>query len=125
MSQNMAVWLDGREAKIFHVDAEQLEKMTVLAPTHDVFHTHPPKGAEGTRDHRPGAVRYFHDIARALEGAGPVLIVGPSSAKLDFLRFLRLHAHDLEERVIGVETVDHPTDRQLVAYAKHYFDHGS
>jgi hypothetical protein len=34
-----------------------------------------------------------------------------------------VHEHDraLEPRVVGVETVDHPTDRQLVAYAKKYF----
>jgi hypothetical protein len=28
----------------------------------------------------------------------------------------------LEAKIVGVETVDHPTDRQLVAHARHYFD---
>jgi hypothetical protein len=37
------------------------------------------------------------------------------------LRYLREHNHLLEARVVGVETVDHPTDGQLVAHAKKYF----
>jgi hypothetical protein len=30
-------------------------------------------------------------------------------------------AHALEPKIVGIETVDHPTDGQLVAHAKHYF----
>jgi hypothetical protein len=34
-----------------------------------------------------------------------------------------LHAHDpkIADKVVGVETIDHPTDGQLVAYARKYF----
>jgi hypothetical protein len=34
-----------------------------------------------------------------------------------------VHAHDpkLEARIVGVETVDHPTDGQLAAFARRYF----
>jgi hypothetical protein len=34
---------------------------------------------------------------------------------------LHAHHHSLEANVVGVETVDHPTDGQLVAHAKKYF----
>lgn len=47
--------------------------------------------------------------------------MGPSTAKLAFLKFVHKSDHTLEPKIVGVETVDHPTDRQLVAYANTYF----
>jgi hypothetical protein len=44
-----------------------------------------------------------------------------SSAKLEFLRYLHEHEPRLESRVIGIETVDHPTDAQIVAMARMTF----
>jgi hypothetical protein len=35
---------------------------------------------------------------------------------------VREHDHGLEGRIVGLETVDHPTDGQLVAFARSYFD---
>jgi len=40
---------------------------------------------------------------------------------LQFVRYLREHDPALEAKVVGLETVDHPTDAQLVAYVKRYF----
>jgi hypothetical protein len=31
------------------------------------------------------------------------------------------HDHLIADKVVGIETVDHPTDGQLLAYAKKYF----
>jgi len=50
-----------------------------------------------------------------------MLIVGPSTAKLEFLRYIEKHDSVRGPKVVGVETVDHPTDGQLAAYAKSYF----
>jgi hypothetical protein len=41
------------------------------------------------------------------------------SSRLSHTR--RQDGHALEPRIVGIETVDHPTDGQLVAYAKKYF----
>jgi hypothetical protein len=38
-----------------------------------------------------------------------------------FVKYVHQHAHALEPKIVGVETVDHPTDGQIVAYAKTYF----
>ena len=48
-------------------------------------------------------------------------MVGPSSAKLDFVRHVHQHDHTLTPKIVGVETLDHPTDPQLAAYVRHYF----
>lgn len=114
------VWLDHQEARIFGVDAENLQAETVAAPKHH-FHRH-PKGPTAERPHPSDVTHFFGSIAAVLRDADEVLVAGPSTAKLQFLRFLAKQEHGLEAKVVGVETVDHPTDRQLVAHARHYFD---
>ena len=47
-------------------------------------------------------------------------VVGPSTAKLEFVRQLHKHDRALDQKIVGLETVDHPIDAQLVAYVKKY-----
>ena len=114
------VWLDHQEARVFGLDAEQLQSQTVTAPKHH-FHRH-PKGSTPEHNHPSDDTHFFRDVAAVLSGADQVLVVGPATTKLQFLRYLTKHDQALESKVVGVETVDHPTDRQLVAHARHYFD---
>jgi len=114
------VWLDHQEARIFGVDADKLQAETVAAPEHHL-HRH-PKGPTAEHHHASDGAQFFRHIATVLRDADEILVVGPSTAKLQFLRFLTKQDQALEAKVVGVETVDHPTDRQLVAHARHYFD---
>jgi hypothetical protein len=61
-------------------------------------------------------------VAQALADADDVLVLGPSTAKLELIK----HAHQrdprLEAKIIGVETVDHPTNGQLAALIRRYFE---
>src|SRR5579862_8482518 len=114
-----AVWIDHHEARVFHVSPSSFDESTVKAPTHHI-HRH-PKGPTDEHHHPDDMHHFFADVAKALEHAEQILVVGPSTAKLQFLRYLRSHASALEPRVVGVETVDHPTDRQLIAHIKHHF----
>ena len=65
--------------------------------------------------------QYFHAIAEALKGAEEILVVGPAQAKLQLIKHLHSHDPQVGSKVVGVETIDHPTDGQLVAYARKYF----
>jgi len=114
------VWLDHQEARIFGVDAEKLQAETVAAPEHHL-HRH-PKGATAEHQHPGDNAQFFRHVATVLRDADQVLLVGPSTTKLQFLRFVAKQDHALEAKIVGVETVDHPSDRQLVAHARHYFD---
>lgn len=73
------------------------------------------------RSHPSDGEHFYHEVAHALEGVDEILVVGPSTAKLEFLKHVHKHAHPLVTRIVGVETVDHPTDGQLAAYARSYF----
>jgi stalled ribosome rescue protein Dom34 len=113
--RHVAVWIDHKEAKIFHIVTEGFDVTQVKAPHH-----HLTRKAEEQGTHA-GSERYFHEVATALKDAEEILLVGPSSAKLDFFRYVHKHDHALEPKILGIETLDHPTDGQLVAYVRHYF----
>jgi stalled ribosome rescue protein Dom34 len=104
-----AVWLDHKQAKIFHVDEHRFDESLIHAPNHQV---HRDPAAEE---------RFYHSVAAALESAGDVLVLGPGSAKLAFVKHVHKHHHALVDKVVGVETVDHPTDKQLVGFIRKYF----
>jgi stalled ribosome rescue protein Dom34 len=119
MPKYAAVWIDHKEAHLFEIHPDQVDKDVVLAP-HHIHHKH-PRGPEGVKNHPEDAKHFFHEVARSLEGCDEILIVGPSTAKLEFLRHVQAHDHALGTKIVGIETVDHPTDGQLIAYAKTYF----
>ena len=127
MLTHVVVWIDHQEARVFHVrpetvghvQPEPIDEATVLSPQHHI-HRH-PKALGEAREHPEDAMRFFHEVARSLEGADTVLVVGPSSAKFEFLKYVQAHDQKLRAKVAGVETVDHPTDREIVAHARRYF----
>jgi hypothetical protein len=83
-------------------------------------HLHHKAGAIGAgnsaEDHK-----YLASVAAALTDAGAILIVGPSSAKTELVKHLHRHDPKTAERVVGIETSDHPSDGQIVAHARVYF----
>lgn len=119
MSKHTIVWLDHQEAHIFHVRADAFDESAVRAPAHHL-HRH-PKGGSEPKGHPEDPKHFFDDVSKALADAEEILLVGPGTAKLHFLKYAHAHQRALEARIFGVETVDHPTDKQLVAYAKLYF----
>ncbi len=113
MSTLAAVWIDHDDAKIFHFDADDVRRTEVKAH-HQHLKNHRDRAAHGDAS-------FLATVGRALAEAREVLVVGPGTAKLDLLRWM--HAHDavLEKKVVAVETLDHPTDPQLIAFARRSF----
>jgi hypothetical protein len=121
MTRHVAVWIDQQEAKMYHVDAKDIGSTKIEAPSRHV-HRHPAVTAD--HNHPTDMQHFYGDVVRALEGAEEILIVGPAKAKLELIKYVHKHHAGLESKIIGVETVDHPSDGQLVAYARRYF-HGA
>jgi stalled ribosome rescue protein Dom34 len=107
--------MDHKEAKIYQIQPETFELSKISAP-----HQHVTRKAHEQGKHTDAHL-FFGEVTAMLQGADEILIVGPSSAKLDFIRHLHQHDRALESKVLGVETLDHPTDGQMVAYVRHYF----
>jgi stalled ribosome rescue protein Dom34 len=117
-----AVWIDHHEARIFHVEAGSVDESWIQAPRRHVLRHE--KGPAEERRHPDDARRFFHDVSVGLRDADQILVMGPGTAKLQLLRHLREHERELERRVVGVETVDHPSDRQIAAYVRRYYELG-
>ena len=113
------VWLDHKEARVMHISPDDVES-AIVRPANSHVHVHSTRGTLGdgrqADDHD-----YYHAVAEALKGAQEILVVGPAQAKLLLIKHIHAHDHALVDKIIGVETVDHPTDGQLVAYARKYF----
>jgi len=113
-------WIDHDEAHIIHFNAEQSEALTVHS-RHRKGHLHHKSGQLGD-GREPEDHRFYQAASDALAGAEKILIVGPANAKAELEKHMKLHAKDLASRIVGIETVDHPTDGQIVKLARKYFD---
>ena len=120
MSFNHAVvWIDHSEAHVIHFDAEASESEVVKTKsTHP--HLHHKSGSTGS-GHSGSDKHYLHAVIEAVADAQEILVVGPGKAKLELLRHADQHDPKIAAKIVGVETVDHPTDRQLLAYARKAF----
>src|SRR3546814_11987464 len=99
------VWLDHQEARVFQFGEGDLEKTVVHGHKH---HLHHRSGCIGDGK-APADIAFFDEIGDALAGAGEVLVLGTGAAKLEFVRHATKFRPALEHRVVGVETVDHPS----------------
>jgi len=111
------VWMDSTSAKVFHMEGEQVRASKAMRHDHD-HHTQNRNDAK-----HKDSPRFFMEVAQQLAGStDAVLLVGPGVAKNHFVTYLdNHHRKDLARRIVGTENMDHPTDGQIVAYAKRYF----
>ena len=113
------VWIDHGEAHVIEFNPDDAET-SIVHPTSKHEHLHHKHGVVGSGK-APEDHAYYQSVADAIKDAGEILIVGPSTAKLEFFKHLQTHAPALAARVVSVETVDHPTDGQLLKFARHHF----
>jgi stalled ribosome rescue protein Dom34 len=110
------VWLDHNDAHVFHFVEGDIQKLDLHSQQAGQHLRH--KVARTGEDKH-----YYEAVAHALAESKEILIVGPSSAKLSLVKYLHASAPHTMEKVVGVESVDHPSDNQLLAHARQYFVH--
>lgn len=113
------VWLDHREARIFFVDRNASAELDVASKAPKAHLHHKAGSISGKRS--ADDQNFLNDIVKALAPAQEWLIMGPGSAKTEFVKHVHRHEPRLADHIIGVETSDHPTDPQIVAHARAYF----
>ncbi len=104
-----AVWIDMAQAKLFEMNPEGAVEKVIKR--HEIRHHN---GVEKEQNNRKNTQHFFTEVTGALQSADEVLLMGPAEAKIHFKEYLK-------NKVVGVETVDHPTDNQIVAHAKEFF----
>ena len=113
------IWIDHHEARVFHFGGDDVEHL-VLHPHNPTRHIHHKANSLGS-GHTAEDQDFLHRVAESIADAGSVLITGPANAKTELVKHIHHHNPALINIIAGVETVDHPSDGALIAYAKHYF----
>jgi hypothetical protein len=108
------VWIDHRLAKVFHFNAD-VHEVELVHSSHPDQHLH-HRANSGDSGHAP-----VERVVHAVEGAGAVLIAGPGGAKTELHSYIKHRHPRMTEKISAVETLDHPSDGQLLAHARRFF----
>ena len=116
MSFNHAiVWLDQTEAHVIHFSRNEAESEVIKTTAQH------KKDGVVSNNRAVESTDYFDEIATSLQPSKEILIVGPGQEKLAFIKHLNKSHAEIADKVVSVETVDHPNDGQLLEYARKYF----
>jgi pimeloyl-ACP methyl ester carboxylesterase len=128
---DLLVVIDHREARVFKADlhGSMPQRITPYDPHGSRRHLRYVE--DDTSGQRKPELKAFYDaVARTLEGAERILLLGSStgaSSAMEHLNAeLKLHHPELARRVVGVVVVDagHMTDDQLLARAREVYARG-
>jgi stalled ribosome rescue protein Dom34 len=104
--------IDHRDAHLLRLSAETWVAQTITTHTNQAH----PHRSDVRTDHE-----YFGTVCDALSGIDEILVTGPHTAQADFRHYVNQHRTALEPHLVAWETVDHPTEGQLAALARTYF----
>ena len=112
------VWIDHRQARVFHFSPDDVEKVVVhpeRSPVRDYHRTDKGSGQHGKEDQV-----FLEEVTQAIADAGAILIVGPANEKHELMKHIERVHPAIKLHVEGVESADHPTDGDLVAHARRF-----
>lgn len=124
MEKVVGLWIDHREATIVTLtgEAEQVERIDSGMEKHVRFSGGAEQGSgEDTRDRRFAnhLDQFYQAVIERIRAAEAILIFGPGEAKGELAK--RLEGENLTGRIVGIETVDKMTDRQIAARVREHF----
>jgi hypothetical protein len=132
MSTHVGLWIDHRNAIVValregkessHVITSLVEKQLRRTGDEPMQGTYEPQlvPADDRRQNTlTGHLNNYYDAVIAdIRSAESILLFGPGEAKHELNQ--RLAAQQLGDHVVGIETADKMTDRQIVAKVRDYF----
>jgi len=125
MKSEIGLWIDHRQAVIVVVtDAgEETKRIISNMEKHVRFSsgTSEDGSAEDVRDRQFGGHlnSYYDEVIAVIRDADSIQIFGPGEAKGELEK--RLESEGLKGRIVGIETVDKMTDRQIAAKVRQHF----
>jgi hypothetical protein len=119
MKKEVGLWIDHRQAVIVIVTdkGEEIRRIRSNMEKHVRFASGSSEdgSAEDVRDRqfRNHLNRYYDDVIVCIRDAELIQIFGPGEAKSELKKCLE--SEELKGHIIGIETVDKMTDRQIAA----------
>jgi len=123
MRTGVGLWIDHRKAVIVFVDGKDTETKLISS---DIEEHQRQSGvsmpADDVRQRElTGHLNSFYgDVVACIREAESILILGPGEAKGELKK--RLEKDNLGRRVVGLETSDKMTDKQIVAVVRGHFN---
>jgi stalled ribosome rescue protein Dom34 len=117
---HVVIWIDHHQAKVVHFDAQASESAVVHSSNPRV-HLHHKANANDS-GHASVDKKFLQHVAEAISPSAAILVVGPASAKTELHNYLKRAHPAVAARISAVETMDHPTDGQLLAHARRFFE---
>jgi hypothetical protein len=132
MAKELGVWIDHKNAVIVNARDEAGEILRIESkmekhvrykegarPKTAYGSQHYP--AEDTQDRKYSEHlnKYYGRVIALLRDSDSILIIGPGEAKFELKK--RLDHEELHTHVVGIETADKMTDRQLAAMVRKYY----
>lgn len=124
MNTNIGLWIDHRQATIVSLTgkAEAVKQIASGLEKHIRFSGGPEQvSAEDMRDRRFAhhLSLYLQEVITAIRDADSILIFGPGEAKGELAK--QMERENLGGLIVGVETADKLTDRQIAAHVRDRF----
>jgi len=132
MKREVGLWIDHRKTVIVTVENEvevtreirsNMEKRVRFSSGTRSKELNHSQGstAEDMRDRRFGnrLGRYYEGVVSFIRDADSIWIFGPGEAKVELES--RLKREELGARIVGIETVDKMTDRQIEAKVRDHY----
>ena len=136
MGTKVGLWIDHRKALIVAVTDKGEEMRLIISKVEKqpgrpggIRSTTPYESqlvpADDSRERKfTGHLNiYYNAVIASIRDAESILILGPGEAKSELKK--RLVRNKLRGRIVGIETIDRMTDRQIAAKVRRYFKENS
>ena len=118
-SNHTVIWIDHQEAHVMFLSKDASEAEIIKSKS---THTHLHHKANEIGSGKVALdSKYLHSVMQAVNESKEILILGPGSAKLELIKHAHQHDAKIAEKIVGVETVDHPSDKEILAHARKFF----
>lgn len=118
--QHAVLWIDHVHARVIDFSVDDRHVTAVEREEGAQRQVHRRSGQPGSGK-TPVDHGFFDEVTAALGDAREILIVGPGNAKQELMRDMEARHADVAKRVVAVESADHPSDGELLAFARKYF----
>jgi hypothetical protein len=132
MRKRVGLWIDHRKAIIVAVTDKGEEIGLIISkvekqlrrsgdsPLRGPYESQKVPASDSRQKTFTGHLNIYYDaVIACIRGAESILIFGPGEAKGELKE--RLGRKNLGGRIVGIETVDKMTDRQIAAKVRQYF----
>ena len=122
MKKTVGLWIDHKKAVIVFVDGRETETKLINS---DLEKHHRQSGVEmpaddiRQRELTAHLNSFYDEVVSNIRNAESILILGPGEAKGELKK--RLERDNLGRLIVGVNTSDKMTDKQIVALVRGHF----